>query len=127
MDRYSLRMLGSSFCWVKMETFPSCRYLFDLMYFHIYGGIQHQASHIPLSPGKKHSIQVSGSHITTTKNPSLWRLEGNSLYEAFNIYLITNFPGLLKMENLVPMKRGCRFPWEAELLTFHSRCFYIFC
>ena len=27
------------------------------------------------------------------------------------------------MENLAPEIRGCRFPWEADLLTYHSRSF----
>ena len=32
--------------------------------------------------------------------------------------------GLLEMKNLAPETRGCRFPWEVDSLTYHSRCFY---
>ena len=33
--------------------------------------------------------------------------------------------GLLKLENLAPKNRGCRFAWEADLLTLHSRWIFI--
>ena len=39
-----------------------------------------QADHISLSPGKKHSVKLFGSHITTSKNPSTWKLDGRLLY-----------------------------------------------
>ena len=38
-----------------------------------------QADHISLSPGKKHSVKLFGSHITTSKNPSTWKLDGRLL------------------------------------------------
>ena len=40
-----------------------------------------QADHISLSPGKKHSVKVFGSHITTSRNPSTWKFEGRLLSE----------------------------------------------
>ena len=79
-----------------------------------------QARHIPLSPGKRHSVEVSGSRITTSKNPKQWRFEGNPIFPmcAFFTSIIS---GLLKLENLAPTTRGCRFAWEADSLTLHSR------
>ena len=35
-----------------------------------------QARHLPVSPGKKHTVEVSGSHLTTSKNPASWKFEG---------------------------------------------------
>ena len=35
-----------------------------------------QARHIPVSPGKEHTVELSGTHISTATNPNLWKLEG---------------------------------------------------
>ena len=35
-----------------------------------------QARHIPVSPGKEHTVELSGTHISTATNPDLWKLEG---------------------------------------------------
>ena len=39
--------------------------------------VLYQVNHIPLSPGRKHSVQLQGTHITTSKDISPWKLEGN--------------------------------------------------
>ena len=110
-----------------------------------------QADYISLSPGKTHSVKVFGSHITTSRNPSTWKLEGrlSSHIHWLNLHSCllwcdrgllasedlsklahpktwdevgVQISGLLKMESLSPPTRGCRFSWENETLRYHSRC-----
>ena len=99
-----------------------------------------QANHIPLSPGKKHSVQLQGTHITTSKNPVAWRFESRLLAahkvkfgrhmsimkHILCIQIYKLFAALLEMESLAPETRGCRFQWEADQLKFHSRFLHLF-
>ena len=39
-----------------------------------------QTRHISLSPGKEHSVEVSGTKVSTATGPTLWKLEGNPFY-----------------------------------------------
>ena len=50
-----------------------------------------QARHIPLSPGKRHSVEVSGSRITTSKNPKQWRFEGDHNFSNMCVFLLQLF------------------------------------
>ena len=45
-----------------------------------------QARHIPVSPGKEHTVEVSGTHISTATNPDLWKLEGEKKNNMWNIF-----------------------------------------
>ena len=52
---------------------------FSFVFFNCVVNIDHlyfQIKHISVPPGKKHSVEVFGSHITTSRNPSTWKLEG---------------------------------------------------
>ena len=97
-----------------------------------------QARHIPVSPGKEHTVELSGTHISTATNPDLWKLEGecekNNIRNIFSLnekkskcgtHFLSTLAGLMQMKNLEPDKRGCRFSWESDSLTFYSRFFYI--
>ena len=35
-----------------------------------------QDKHMSITPGKKHNVEVFGSQITTSRNPSTWKFEG---------------------------------------------------
>ena len=41
--------------------------------------VLYQANHISISPGRKHNIELQGTHITTSKEISPWKFEGNRL------------------------------------------------
>ena len=43
-----------------------------------------QARQIPVSPGKEHTVELSGTHISTATNPDLWKLEGECECEKKN-------------------------------------------
>ena len=45
-----------------------------------------QARHIPVSPGKEHTVELSGTHISTATNPNLWKLEGECECEKTKQY-----------------------------------------
>ena len=77
-----------------------------------------QTRHIPLSPGKEHTVEVSGSKISTATGPTWWKLEGDFVL-VNNIGFV--FSGLMQMKGLDPNIRGCRFSWESETLIYHSR------
>ena len=73
------------------------------------GPLNHQASHISLSPGKKHSVQLQGTHITTSKNQSAWKFESIPLLVLVTIWLsawqnIVNF--LTNQCNCRPSRNG---------------------
>ena len=48
-----------------------------------------QTRYISLSPGKEHSVEVSGTKVSTATGPTLWKLEGDPLY----IFCIVIFLG----------------------------------
>ena len=78
MGLSSPRMLGSRWSSDKLKSFLSYRSHF--WPWPMSWDIQNlQADHISLSPGKTHSVKVFGSHITTSKNPSAWKLDGSLL------------------------------------------------
>ena len=80
------RMVDSVFSWVNPTSSQLCRspiisvLLLKLL---ILSAIRKgktirnvQARHIPVSPGKEHTVELSGTHISTATNPNLWKLEG---------------------------------------------------
>ena len=139
-------------CWVQDDPRTNWRvFSFTCLTFDLHIWVEKfknlQADHNSLSPGKTHSVKVFGSHITTSRNPSTWKLEGRfsshirwkeqwlhlpSCLLSYDRWLLASeylstklakiFSGLLRMETLSPSTRGCRFSWEAETLRYHSRC-----
>ena len=119
-------MVDSVFSWVNPVSSRFCRSTFILAPSTFRGYLKAkfyaQDRHIAVTPGKETTVEVSGTHIITATDPELWKLEGNWL--TINIkYFLSTLVGLMQMKNLDPHKRGCRFKWESDSLTFHSRCF----
>ena len=70
------------------EEFPLLQVKYIAKEYCITLSIYDQARHIPLSPGKRHSVEVSGSRITTSKNPKQWRFEGDHNLSNICLFLL---------------------------------------
>ena len=105
MDLSSLRILDSNCFLDKLKSFLSYRFLFFL-FFHKWivniDNFYFQANHISLTPGKKHSVKVFGSHITTNRNPSMWKFEGRLQIES----ACSNIPRPFANGNPVSINKG---------------------
>ena len=70
-------------CWVQTVARTNRRISsptgFSFVFFNCVVNIDHlyfQIKHISVPPGKKHSVEVFGSHITTSRSPLTWKLDG---------------------------------------------------
>ena len=55
-----------------------------------------------------------------------WPLEIGRWMEKKGTHFLSTLAGLMQMKNLEPDKRGCRFSWESDSLTFYSRYFWFY-